>query len=195
MPFIRSGAWGMAASCHLLKRTKKCCRLALRLSPRTSMSLFLHQDSVPCTLGSASAALVCSSGSVIKIWIPEGFESLVVPFLGHSVWNKLFVALAGHRSTKRRPSESIPDILFSTPVWQQPWKVMMATETILPALLFLYWPPCTKVIRWQSHLSVQWNLTETFSPWELELPAGRQYNCGLGSRNSTTGSQCGADRS
>lgn len=62
----------MAASCHLLTRTKKCYRLALRLSPRTRMSLSHHQDSVPCTLGSTSAALVCSSGGVIKIIIPKG---------------------------------------------------------------------------------------------------------------------------
>lgn len=67
------------ASCHLLIRTKAGPGAATdnQLVPLlpTKLSSF-HQHS-------SSAGLVCLPGCVIKILIPEGFESLVVVPLGH----------------------------------------------------------------------------------------------------------------
>lgn len=176
---VESRLHQVLASCHLLKRTKRCYIAAPESITITSMSLFYHQHSISFTLDSTSAGLVCLSGCMIQIWTPKGFVSLgSLPLLGHSCWNELFRAVTGHHNTSQWV-QLFPDFLLFTPVWQLPWKLMII-RVDYPfqscnsfTCLLVLWQKDSKVIRWQSELSVQWNLTEAFCPWEPQLLTGR----------------------
>lgn len=96
----------VVATCHLLKRMKKCGTSGPEaIADNQHVPPLLPKLSVlhPEQHFSWSGLLVWC---VINSLIPEGFVSLLVlPLLGHSCWNELFIAITVPRSTKMYPSE------------------------------------------------------------------------------------------
>lgn len=174
----------MVASWHPLKRTTKCYTAALEPVAINSISFFFAQCSIPFTPDSL-LGLVFSSGYMIQTLSPKGFlSSANLPSLGHGCWGEPFIVIIGYQNTSQW-LYCFTGFLLPTPVRQLPWKLMII-RVDYPCqscnsftCLLVLWQEDTQVIRWHSELSVQWNLTEAFCPWEPELLTGRVEDCEL----------------
>lgn len=148
----------VVATCHLLQRMKKCGTSGpAAIADNQHVPPLLPKLSVlhPGQHFSWSGLLVWC---VINSLIPEGFVSLLVlPLLGHSCWNELFIALLCTEAPRYTPVNALCS--RRPPLYSCAAGALEVQEDEswlpLPVLWLLYlpsahWQEDTKVIRRQS---------------------------------------------